>query len=84
MTISEETRDLWKKVKDNSSVLKSCAVHNFGRVEIKSILVDPKLKCTLCGGEMRVMVISHYVDGYRAAGGKIKDIIDSPFFGEDR
>ena len=79
--MNDYVKERFLLVKANRDKLASCKRHNFGSPKIESIL-RCRLTCLNCGGEMDFMDISKYCDGYKAAGGKVSDIIVSTFIKE--
>lgn len=62
--------ELWEVVKENGKVLINCKQHSF------SFDLNDKLKCKNCGGFMRIDLIFAYQNGFKAAGGNPKDILN--------
>jgi len=68
-------KEILETVKANDARLKQCPRHRFVWPEVRKF--GAKLKCENCGGEMDLVQILRYIEGYEAAGRTANDIIEN-------
>jgi hypothetical protein len=66
-----EILSMWDQVKINIAKLDACPRHRFEPVPVR---MGDKVRCDNCGGQISLVDLSHYVKGYRAAGGDVNDV----------
>lgn len=72
----DEVRAIWRQVQENAAKLKGCpGPHRFRQVESLGSGLKIKHECEQCGGRIDGVVLSWYVAGYVAAGGKREDVV---------
>lgn len=60
------------EIRENSRKLAACKRHTFS--VSAPLRLGHKMTCVHCGGQMNIVDIGYYIDGYEAAGGDADDV----------